>query len=580
MLIRFTALLFGLFFSWWLLFSPSLASAIYEPNSVANNPFGIHIITPSTDESVPAGNLVNSNGGDWGYVTVLITRKDKDQAKWQKFFDDLRQRHLIPLVRIATEPEGDNWKRPDEGEEKVWADFLDSLNWPTKNRYVIIYNEPNHGREWGGSTDPAHYAQVLDKTITALKNKNPDFFVLNAGLDASTPHQIPDYYDQVKYLQIMQQTVPGIFDKLDGWVSHSYPNPGFIGSPNASGRGTVRTWQWELDQLKALGSTKKLPIFITETGWQHSQGITENKKLPTPETVAKYLTIAFKEAWNDSQIIAVTPFLLNYQDPPFVNFSFKKYTGTNKPNQVLAAQYPEYHEHYQAVADLPKPAGKPLQVNQSQLVKGEVYHSLVSGEKYRVIFTFKNTGQSIWNESEPIRLEILKGQTELDINSNLLTSQKVLPGDEASFELTFRAPNSGQYQVAFNLYNGHQVFDQAPLEFSTKVQAPVNLQVKASLLWKKNFGGEYSLQVLNDFINVIQKIVLKDDGTSAPVEYTTLLPDYSYDFTLDKPFYKPKTIRQTVSSGQNTLDFGTLEPDISSAILRPQELWQLLPFTN
>jgi hypothetical protein len=263
-----------------------------------------------------------------------------------------------------------------------------------------------------------------------------------------------------------------------------------------------------------------------------------------------------------------------------VNFSFKKYTGSNKPNQVLAAEYPEYHEHYQAMANIPKGAGNPIQLNHSQLLKGEVYHSIVSGEKYRVVFTFKKTGQSIWNESEPIRLEILKGQTELDIHSQLLTTSQVLPGGEASFELTFQAPSSGQYQVVFNLYNGHQVFDQGPLEFTTKVQAPVNLQVKASLLWKKNFSGDYNLKIVSDFIDIIQKIVLKEDGNSSPVEFNNLLPDYTYDFTLDKPLYKPKTIRQTVSSGQNTLDFGALEPDISSAILRPQELWQLLPFTN
>ncbi len=580
MVIRLAALLFLIISSIGSFINPTLVSAIYDPTTVANNPYGIHLISPTADESVPAGELVNSSGGDWGYVTILITRKDKDQVKWQKFFDDLRQRHLIPLVRLATEPEGENWKRPDEGEEKVWADFLDSLNWPTKNRYVIIYNEPNHSREWGGSTDPASYAQVLDKTISALKAKNPDFFVLNAGLDASTPHQVPDYHDEIKYLQTMAQTVPGIFDKLDGWVSHSYPNPGFVGSPDATGRGTVRTWEWELAQIKALGATKNLPVFITETGWQHSQGITENKKLPNPETVGKYLETAFKNAWNNHQIVAVTPFLLNYQDPPFVNFSFKKYTGTNKPDQVLAAQYPEYHEHYQAMANIPKGAGKPIQINQSQLLKGEVYHSLVSGEKYRVVFTFKNTGQSIWNEAEPIRLEVLKGQLELDIVSTLITTSKVHPGEEASFVLTFQAPSNGQYNVAFNLYNGHQIFDQAPLEFTTNVQSPVSLQVKASLLWKKNFSGEYNLKIVNEFIDILQKIVMKDDGNSNSIGINSLVPDYTYDFTLNKPFYKPKTIRQTVSSGENTLDFGTLEPDISSAILKPQELWQLLPFAN
>ena len=123
-----------------------------NPLAVPNNKLGIHIITASVDEASAAATLVNSNG-DWGYITVLIERKDRDQNKWQQFFDNLRRWHLIPLVRLATEPEGDFWKRPYQGEEQAWADFLDSLNWPVKNRYVIIYNEPNHGQEWGNRVD-------------------------------------------------------------------------------------------------------------------------------------------------------------------------------------------------------------------------------------------------------------------------------------------------------------------------------------------------------------------------------------------------------------------------------------------
>src|SRR3989338_2024841 len=53
---------------------------------------------------------------------------------------------------------------------------------------------------------------------------------------------------------------------LSGLASHSYPNPGFSGVPYGFGRGTVRTYQWELDLLKQLG-VKDMPVFITETGW-------------------------------------------------------------------------------------------------------------------------------------------------------------------------------------------------------------------------------------------------------------------------------------------------------------------------
>ncbi len=237
--------------------------AITDPTSVSNNRFGIHIISATADEVDAAYDLVNTTGGDWGYITVVIEDKDMKVDKWQQFFNLLRKKHLIPIVRLATHPERDTWALPSDNLAQDWANFLDQLNWPVKNRYLTIYNEPNHGAEWGGSVDPAGYAKILDATITALKNKNPDFFVMNAGLDVSTPEQPPRYKDALEYMKIMNSTVPGIFEKLDGWVSHSYPNPGFAGDPNDSGRGTVRTYVWELEMLRILGIQKSLPVFIT-----------------------------------------------------------------------------------------------------------------------------------------------------------------------------------------------------------------------------------------------------------------------------------------------------------------------------
>lgn len=325
-----------------------ITHAVVDPLSTTNNRFGIHLISAVPQEITEAADLVNSKG-DWGYVTFLIESKDRDVNRWQEVFNQLRRHHLIPIVRIATKPTSDGfWERPYEYEEVAWADFLDSLNWPTKNRYIVIYNEPNHAKEWGNFVDPKSYAITLDRTITALKLKNPDFFVLNAGLDASTPHEPPNYYDQERFMREMEKQVPGIFNKLDGWVSHSYPNPGFIGSPNDLGRGTVRTYLWELQLLKSLGVTKELPVFITETGWRHSDGIHKNMALPTPEMVSLYYKQAFDSAWSDNRIVAVTPFLLNYQQPPFDHFSFK----------VLNSS--EYHPQYLVLKDMSKVIGQPV----------------------------------------------------------------------------------------------------------------------------------------------------------------------------------------------------------------------------
>lgn len=192
---KYQVLISILFLLFTILCLPSTVYAITDPTSVPNNRFGIHIISPTADEASKAALLVNTQG-DWGYITVVMEDSDMDLNKWQRFFNDLRSKHLIPIVRLATHPISDIWARPNNGVEEKWALFLDKLIWPVKNRYVIVYNEPNHGSEWEGAVNPGQYATILDKTISALKKKNPDFFIINAGLDASAPEKLPNYKDE------------------------------------------------------------------------------------------------------------------------------------------------------------------------------------------------------------------------------------------------------------------------------------------------------------------------------------------------------------------------------------------------
>ncbi len=550
---------------------PTTTYAIVDPLSVPNNKFGIHIIGATPDESSPAASLVNSSGGDWGYITVIIESKDRDHNKWQEFFNDLRRRHLIPIVRLATQPEGNNWKRAYEGEEQAWADFLDALNWPTKNRYVVVFNEPNQAHEWGGQVDAKNYAETLDKVTTALKNKNRDFFVLNAGFDASAPYQPPNYVDEVTFLQQMDQAVPGIFEKLDGWVSHSYPNPGFVGSPDGLGRGSVRTWYWEIQQLRNLGVKKGLPVFITETGWKHAEGVIYDFSLPDSQTVSKYFEEAFSTAWNSSNIVAVTPFLLSYQEKLFDHFSFKRLDGVG--------QDPGFYPQYDSILRINKTSGKPVQENKAEKTKGEIFSSLVAGENYEISLTLKNAGQSIWDDS--YSLVPIEGGKDIGIETiNLPKGIKVEPGEEYTFVFKIKAPDSGSFKVVLNLFEGQKQFDNPPFEFKTEVKAPVILQIKSLLKWKKSSFGEYLLRVEGAVGESVQKITLNNEGSSGNIEARYLLPDYTFDFTLEKPFYKNAQIRQKLNPGVNILDFGTMSPDIFNSLFHPKELWNLLPFSN
>ena len=97
-----------------------------NPTAVPNNKFGIHI--NNENELKDASLLVNSTEGDWGYVTFVITEAERNHDRWQQTFDQMRRLHLIPIVRIATKVDGDNWQIPNNAEINNWIAFLNSLN--------------------------------------------------------------------------------------------------------------------------------------------------------------------------------------------------------------------------------------------------------------------------------------------------------------------------------------------------------------------------------------------------------------------------------------------------------------------
>ncbi len=308
------------------------ASAVYDPTSVPNNKIGIHLLFPGEISEVK--DLVNSNNGDWGYVLVPIQAGDKDLVKWQSFMDQAKKLHLIPIIRLATEGDYFNkstWRKPKEDDVIDFANFLNSLNWPTKNRYVIVFNEVNRADEWNGQANPEEYAKILSYSVTVFKSKSPDFFIIDSGMDnaAATGNGTFSQYD---FFRAMDEAVPGIFSQIDGHSSHSYPNPAFTQSPEIDSPMSIHSFKYEADSLKEL-SGKDLPIFITETGWDQEK--------VKPETVAEYFKTALNTIWNNDQIIAITPFLLRAGPGPFEKFSFIKADGSKSESYKTFSAYPK-----------------------------------------------------------------------------------------------------------------------------------------------------------------------------------------------------------------------------------------------
>ncbi len=314
-------------------------SAVYNPLSQPNNKVGVHILF--TEELKEAASLVNANGGQWGYVIIPIQSGDKDLAKWQKFMDEAKALKVIPIIRIATEGDYFNtrvWRKPKEEDILDFANFLSSLLWPTKNRYIVVFNEVNRADEWGGELSPSDYASLLSYAVTVFKSKSQDFFMISAGMDNASANVQGVSMNQFDYIRQMNAYFPGIFHQIDGLGSHSYPNPGFSQPPTRLDSQSIASFRYESALIESI-TGKKLPTFVAETGWSTNA---------VSDFVASiYYQTAFASVWSDENVVSVTPFILKAHSGPFTAFTLLFQDGSKT-------------KQYQAIEGLPKIKGEPL----------------------------------------------------------------------------------------------------------------------------------------------------------------------------------------------------------------------------
>jgi len=319
--------------------------AIENPLAKDNNFIGIHILFP--EEIGDASTLVNGNGGEWGYVIIPIRTVDMDLVRWQKFMNEAKEKKVIPIVRIATEPsykDTSTWRIPHKFDAVDYANFLNSLTWPTKNKYVVLYNEVNRFDEWGGSApDPIKYADTVERASKIFKERDEDFYVILGGLDNGAPND-GRHMNNFTFLQQIADYKPEIFNMIDGFSSHSYPNPAFAQPPSNNKMG-VATYRFEYNLINKYTNVKK-PAFITETGWD-ATNVTEDR-------IAEYYKTSLEEIWGKDRdkIVAITPFILRSHGG-FDEFSFLK---DNTPTK-----------YYQVFKDFPKIKGEPTVENTQQV---------------------------------------------------------------------------------------------------------------------------------------------------------------------------------------------------------------------
>lgn len=465
----------------------------YDPRQTPNNPFGIHIL--SENDIKDAQNLVNTAGGDWGYVTLVIRQDQRNIQKWQSVFDQLREARLIPIVRIASQQKSGYWSKLQKDDIRNWVYFLNSLNWIVKNRYVVVGNEPNHKKEWGNDINPGEYAEYLKDFGKKARSANENFFILPAGLDASAPDGLSTMSEE-KFLEKMKEAEPDIFSEIDGWTSHSYPNPGFSGSWQDTGKGSIKTYKWEIEYLKSIGVEKDLPIFITETGWAHNA---DGKVLGLKDEnqVAEEIASAYQNIWKDPSIVAVTPFVLNYTSEPFDQFSWKKSDGS-------------FYNFYEKVSDIPKKAGSPIQKEEGTINHILTIPSQDQEDTFWGIAYFTNTGQTIW-EAKTISLS-QKYKNTVTINPHFL-EKRVKPGEETAMFFKIGIKESTDATASVRLVQNEKVIS-TPYRFeikTTKKPEEDTLTKQKELENKKTTAYDIFWQTTDLLLNAIANLTPQDE---------------------------------------------------------------------
>ena len=524
----------------FMIFFLQMRPALAADHSI--NKFGIHLAQPQDEDIDRADDLVNGVEGQWGYITLVIHEDDKNIDKWQPIFDKLRERGLVPIIRLATSPEGENWKRPEEGDADDWIDFLNSLHWVVKNRYIILFNEPNHASEWGGEVDPKSFARVNEAFARKLKEADADFFVMMGGMDASAPQNRPRYMDEKVFLEeVVSEIGADDFNELfDGLSSHSYPNPNFAGRPSSSGRGSVKTYEWELSLLSSLG-IKALPVFITETGW--------NGDVLSRTQIAENFRYVFQNIWiPDERVIAVTPFVLNYQGEPFLKFSWVK--------EGNGGVYPEY----EMVRDMEKPDGNPEIHQDGSFDMTDFPREIVERSTYHLRVDVTNNGQAIWSRENGYGFML----ENVEPSQYLISSfGEIKPFETRTIDIYFSTLNElGAFNSRLVLYrNEDMVISSSHWDYEV-VSLP-SLLYKISLFPKRTTtDSDFELQIYNQHEELVFRKggIQVVDGQGSIEKVDNIALGQKYRVVLLKKHYLPRQTYADFQKGENEVVFEPMIP--------------------
>jgi uncharacterized membrane protein (UPF0127 family) len=265
--------------------------------------------------------------------------------------------HLIPIIRITTIPTGGTWDSAQDTDLVDFANFLNELDWPTENRYIILFNEVNQSKEWGGVVEPVKYTDIVKNARIIFKERSEHFFLLGPALDDALPDSTTSMSAK-RYLAAMHAHDNAVWSYFDGYSFHSYPNPAFAQPPRQTGFPGITSYKYLFTQYKLANK----PVFITETGWDQTK-LSEAK-------LKEYWNTAWGIWGSDPRVVAITPFILD-GGAAFPSLSLTTSDGKLSPSgQAIQDIIKIKGEPKPSISDQKNPESSP-----SQHLSGDLAHA-------------------------------------------------------------------------------------------------------------------------------------------------------------------------------------------------------------
>lgn len=303
--------------------------------------------------------------GPGGHVKLIfdgvVPGMSGPRAEWVDRIREAYDRDLVPVVRFAPDW-GDRRVRnqSDPGSDGLrytelaasYVAIVRGLPLRDGHRfYVEVHNEPNLCYEWAcdrGRFDADHipseriaeeYASLLRDVGDALHALgDPRIQVVNGGLApggvrwcecaGTGTGAFEGGNTSATFLAQMAAAVPGVFDRLDAFASHSYPAEGegwgFFVPYDRAGAGL----RWFETELRTIGR-EELPVLMTETGWPATHdGTTYGSR----DDVAAWTRQAYEGVWlTHPSVRAIMPFILLDRGGSWDGFAWAAADGSPYP---------------------------------------------------------------------------------------------------------------------------------------------------------------------------------------------------------------------------------------------------------